>query len=111
MPESAELRASNNDQQVQNLPQRDPVFTCSREHEDQIDRDVYVVSAAGEEWSITLNGRVTGTFSGRNDALLAALICAKASSKLGHEAEVRTQIMSEAHLLWTNRQDRISGRD
>jgi hypothetical protein len=53
-----------------------------------MDRHVYVVCAADEGWSITLNGSVIGTFARRRDALLAAVICSRTSRRIGHETEV-----------------------
>jgi hypothetical protein len=66
-------------------------------------KDTYTVCGVGESWSVTLHGQVTGTFPRRTDALVAAVICAGASAKLGHDAEVLTQGPSgETLLLWTN---------
>jgi hypothetical protein len=48
----------------------------------------YVVCAAGDKWNITLNGDVIGTFARRPEAVLAAVICARASRQIGQEAEV-----------------------
>jgi hypothetical protein len=83
------------------------VLVRSREPQRHMDRDVYIVSAAGNEWSITLNGQVAGTFSRRSDALLAAIICADASARIGHDAEVLTRSASgETHSVWTHAYDR-----
>jgi hypothetical protein len=73
-------------------------------------KDTYIVSRIGETWSVTLDSRVTGTFSRRTDALLAAVICAGASGNLGHEVEVLAQSTTgETHLLWTNRDNVLLG--
>ena len=48
----------------------------------------HVVCAAGESWNITLNGDAIGTFARRREAVLAAVICARASRRIGQEAEV-----------------------
>jgi hypothetical protein len=86
--------------QAEQWPQ--PPVIQSPEPPAQTERDVYVVSAVGEEWSITLYGQVIGKFVRRSDALLAAIICANASIRIRHDAEVLTRSASgETHSVWT----------
>jgi hypothetical protein len=100
----AAMRASVDNAQTVNRTEQEPeaVVTPSPAQLQQTNLDVYVVSVAGDAWSITLNGRVTGTYARRSDAVLAAVICAGASSRIGHEAEVVTQsARGETRRIWS----------
>jgi hypothetical protein len=100
----AAMRASLDEAQTANRTEQEPdaVVTPSAAQPRQPSLDVYIVSIAGDAWAITLNGHLTGTYSRRSDAILAAVICAGASSRIGHEAEVVTQsARGEIRRIWS----------
>jgi hypothetical protein len=55
------------------------------------EHDTYIVRSSERGWAVRLNDATLGTFTGRHEALQAAVVVAEASGRAGRPAEVLSE--------------------
>jgi cation transport regulator ChaC len=72
------------------------------------EHDSYIVGCSGQGWVVRLNHETLATFTGRHEALQAAVVVAEASGRAGKTAEVLSEEDGEIHSMWEVGRDAYS---
>jgi hypothetical protein len=72
------------------------------------EHDTYIVGSSGPGWAVRLNHETLGTFTGRHEALQAAVVVAQASGRAGRTAEVLSEEDGKMHSIWEVGRDAYS---
>jgi Uncharacterized protein conserved in bacteria (DUF2188) len=73
------------------------------------EHDTYIVRSSEQGWAVRLNDKTLETFTGRHEALRAAVVVAQASARGGNTAEILSEEEDGTiHPIWEVGRDAYS---